>query len=181
MIIGFTGKKSSGKTTAAKYLVDNHDFIKIGFKDAMIKEMRGNLQHTLNAIADVYQINVNDLFETKPPIMRRLMQEYGTEVRRGDNQDYWIKKFVQNLPNNSEFPLICVDDVRFLNEAEIIKTLGGMVIRIELYDTQAQSDGHVSETEMDMIQADKMFVNKLGEQDILGRQIDEWLVKNNII
>lgn len=181
MIIGFTGKKGCGKTTAARHLVDNHNFIKIGFKDAMIKEMRGNFQHTLNAIADVYQINVNDLFETKPPIMRKLMQEYGTEVRRGDSQDYWVKKFVHNLPNSSDFPLICVDDVRFLNEAEIIKTLGGIVIRIELYDTREQGDGHVSETEMDMIQPDKMFVNKLDEQDILSKQIDEWLLKNNII
>ena len=102
MIIGFTGYKQSGKSTAAKYLEEKYNFTRINFKDALVQEIKDNFPDLLEEICLIYEefsfpkegdgvdFGIENMFQTKPPLMRALLQNYGTEVRRKDDQHYWV-------------------------------------------------------------------------------------------
>ena len=141
MIIGFCGFKGSGKTLASSYLKEL-GFKSHNFKDSLVQEMKDNLWETLRELSFVYEISIEELFTKKPPAMRALMQNYGTEVRRGDDPDYWVKKWKDNVDEGD----LCVDDVRFTNEWEALKQKGGVLIRI-IVDGEESSPEHVSESE----------------------------------
>lgn len=150
MLIAFLGKKRSGKTTCADYLV-NKGFKKVNFKDALIDELKENFPDLLREIGDD--------FNDKTPVRRALLQNYGTEVRRRDDEDYWVKKWEQRaygaeLTTNVD---IVVDDCRFLNEAEIIKKYNGIIIKVEREGYNG--DNHQSETEQDQIKPDFTIQN----------------------
>ena len=56
----------------------------------------------------------------------------------------------------SQIPVIT--DVRFLNVAELVKARGGIVVRI-LGGQSAAGDTHISEVEMEQIEADYVIQN----------------------
>ena len=113
------------------------------------------------------------MFKEKPPLVRLLMQEYGTDVRRADDVDYWVKKWEESLPEISS--KIVVDDVRFMNEAEKIRSLGGHLIRLErdipiAGDLESQ---HISETEGFLIKEDFTIKTKEGEEELLFDELSK--------
>jgi len=178
MIIGLIGYMRSGKTTAAGFLETMHGFQRVSFKDALVAEMKENFPDLLNEIAvgnGYHQIggvvpepDIWELFKEKPPLMRALMQNYGTEVRRKDDPNYWIKRWIEG----SEIPGdIVVDDVRFKNEAEAVRARGGVLIRVERTDITSGGD-HASETQMDGVVADYTISAGPGELDEIYKKID---------
>jgi len=155
MIIAFTGKKRSGKTEAAKAI----DLPSLNFKDPLIAEVRENFKELLAEIQYMESgnalIELHTLFDTKPPLIRKLLQNYGTDVRRNDTPRYWVDKWEERAMDLKN----CVtDDVRFLNEAEMVKDMDGIVIRIERPGLKT-TDTHISEQEMEEIVADYTVVN----------------------
>lgn len=160
MIIGLCGFKGTGKTTVAEYLEKQYGFKRVNFKDGLVKEMKERLYYTLKEIAGVallaspeFQLLckgkseeeiIDELFKLKPPVMRALMQNYGTEVRRGDNENYWVKKWVETVKETKGN--IVVDDVRFFNELSALTELDGVLVRITRSDITEGGD-HQSETE----------------------------------
>lgn len=173
MILGFTGKARSGKTTASDYVVENFGFIKINFKDALIKEMRERLPDVLVHLSEMYDMTIDELFIEKPPAMRALMKNYGTEVRRGDKDSYWTDQWMESVKVQIELGNdVVTDDVRFLNEAECIKETGGAVVRIIRSDITGDTT-HKSETEMDQIVVSAEIMAEKDGQDVVFNMIDE--------
>ena len=83
-LIGLIGFKQSGKTTAAEYL-ESKGFERVNFKDCLIDELKQNFPDLLNEIKANMELrglpmSIDKLFLTKPPLVRTLMQNYGTEV-----------------------------------------------------------------------------------------------------
>ena len=159
MIVGLTGKKRSGKTEASKGLWDEFDTL--NFKDPLITEIRKNMPDLLKQIqlessSGKSLMTIDELFDTKPPLLRKLMQNYGTDLRRNEDEDYWVKKWLERVKDYSGN--VVVDDVRFLNEASAIKMMGGIVVRITR-EGEDDSDNHKSEKEMDLIAVDHEIVN----------------------
>lgn len=148
MIFAFTGKMKSGKTEACKYL-ELHGYHKVGFKDAMLEEMKQTFPDFLEQIASFYKCTIDDLFKIKPTEIRKFMQNYGTDLRRKDDLEYWTKKWTNESYN---YINICVDDCRFLNEAKAVKDRNGIIVRITR-DGLPEST-HESEKEMDNIVSD---------------------------
>ena len=184
MIIGITGKKQSGKSTVAEYLEKEHGYRRLNFKDALIREMRNNFPDLLIEIANTLDKTNYDgmnpwtlkrMFEEKPPLVRRLMQNYGTDVRRKDHPDYWTVQWLKLLGNDRN---VVVDDVRFINEAQTVKDVGGVIVRIVRTDLETP-DTHVSETEMDNIVPDYTISVKTGEQDVLYAEIDKIILQSD--
>jgi hypothetical protein len=95
------------------------------------------------------------------------MQNYGTEVRRRDNPDYWTKQWCANLPEG----LIVVDDVRFLNEAEAVKKMGGIIVRLTRPDIK-NGGNHQSETEQRQIGYDYIFEAEVGRPEQIHAALD---------
>jgi len=158
MIIGLIGKKQSGKTTLMKSLLSTRfadKFLYINFKDALVGEIKENFRELLTEISKIYKKPIDVLFDEKPPLIRALLQNYGTDVRRKDDNDYWVNKTVVGA--NDVFSDIIFGDIRFLNEAKAVKNIGGTLIKIER-DT-GQYDSHISETELDNIIADYVIQN----------------------
>lgn len=187
LVIGFIGYKNSGKTTACN-IVRRHieAVIQHNFKDGLVEEMKKNLPDTLKILSnlegmmrflDSNKYSVEQLFKDKPPLMRALMQNYGTEVRRGDNPNYWVDRWIERLPEGN-VELILTDDVRFKNEAMAVKSQGGILIRLIRPD-MVNTDKHQSEVEQDSIVADYEIVSRWGEESVLESKLMD-IIKANI-
>ena len=182
-IIGICGYKQSGKSVASKYLIEKHGYKPHNFKDALIKELKDNFPDLLEQIRldcehqkpylmfePEGQWTIERLFEEKPPLVRKLMQNYATEVRRKEYPDYWINKWNISRPIGN----IVVDDVRFLNESETVKRYGGIIIKI-IRTGQVSNDLHSSETEHTQIIPDYTIEANEGDHEAIYYQIDNIL------
>ena len=109
MKIAICGKMASGKTTLADWFVDNHDFLKISLA------------------AKVKEIGVN-LFGMKQKD-RRLLQQIGMKMRE-IKEDVWIDYLINLQVDEGEN--LVIDDVRFINEVEKLKSAGWTIIRINI-------------------------------------------------
>lgn len=188
MIIGFTGLMGSGKTTACEYVMKQfpNKFVRINFKDALVAEMKRKLPDVLRELArTVYPFdaltdldaNVDQLFKDKPALMRALMQNYGTEVRRGDDPDYWIIRWKAAVMNAEKAGLnVLVDDCRFLNEAGAITDVGGHIVRIVRSDITSTGT-HQSETEMVKIGYEDLIEVEPGDFDTMHKRLNEVIGK----
>jgi len=159
-IIGFTGKSQAGKTLAAKALVAE-GFTKIGFKDALIQE-----------VADIFQLVLKELHidtRTKEwwhhPVVRALVKNHGTELRRAEDKNYWINRIKMN--NTDDY---VIDDVRFVNESKKIKRLGGIVVRV--VRNGCAGNTHASEAEQDEIVADYIIENNGTDTELKERVLE---------
>jgi dephospho-CoA kinase len=162
MIIGFGGKKCSGKDTVANFLVKNHNFKRYAFADP-VKEISKIL---FNLSDDQLNGNLKDIIDENLGISpREIFQKIGTEFGQYyihellpnlniEKRSIWITLFKQ-FAKTSESNIV-ISDVRFLKEIEVIKELNGVVIYIDR--TSTVSDEHPSET-LSSEYFDKVIIN----------------------
>jgi len=144
LIIGFAGKKRSGKDTAASTIQEHYPQAeRMAFADPMkecLRHLYGLTDQQLNG--DLKE-TVDDAWGTTP---RKLMQQFGTEfVKRHSpaGQDHWVRLMQQRVAQ-SDSNFIVITDVRYPNEAEWVQSMGGLVLEI-VRDEVEQHDTHSSE------------------------------------
>lgn len=141
-LIGLTGRKFAGKTTVAKTLTP--EFVQVSFAEP-IRQMLYAIGVTEVEMAD--KETVIPRFGKSP---RYMMQTLGTEWGRDlINPDIWInlaKAKIEEL--NTKFPLlnVVVDDIRFDDEAEMIRSLGGAIWEVICTSSVPLGDAHRSES-----------------------------------
>ena len=147
MIIGFTGKLESGKTTAANILIKNikGDAVSIAYAD-LLKEM----------LMKAGLCTREELYDKKTKFSRMMMQKIGTEIiRKQVSENFWIDAMTKKISKiRNEYGKdinIIIHDVRFLNEAELVRWFKGTIIRVERDTENNTKSTHLSETEMDEI------------------------------
>lgn len=177
-IIAFTGHKGNGKSTASNKVREvlegqNLTVVRINFKDGLVSTMREKLSGTLGEMAILLNSNLERLFDEKPPIMRKLMQEIGTEVYRGMDNDYWVNQWKIMVEGMKDDVVVIVDDVRFQNEFDAVKSLGGTVTRIIATNKDKVVDEHQSEKEQDGFECDDEF--RASSKEELERIVEEQL------
>jgi hypothetical protein len=145
MIVGLAGKKRSGKSSAAKALAD------AGFEvqsfawilRIMIHHFLGHLGMTQQEILCAEE-NKEAIIAPLGVSLRYLLQTLGTEWGRElIHPDIWVmlaRYKLNSLPNRK----VVFDDVRFENEAQLIREMGGLVIHI-IRDEAFLLDNHASE------------------------------------
>lgn len=153
MLIGLGGKKQSGKDETAGairsafHLEPVH---RVAFADELKAE-----------VAEACGVTVRFINEHKNNF-RLILQGWGTDFRRDlCEKTYWINKTRERLELLPEDAIVVVTDVRFPNEAQLIKDLGGSLWKVErpaLAAAQA-GDPHASETALDDWPWDEVIVN----------------------
>lgn len=180
MIIGLSGYKGSGKSTVAEYLEREYGFVRINFKDGLVAELKEKFPLTLQILRDSFTLSsIEDLFRVKPPLMRSLMQEYGTDVRRSEDPDYWVKQWIEEV-NKNKGKNIVVDDVRFFNELAAIGDFDGILIQVRRPDVTS-GGSHPSETEQEKFIPDFVIEGVPGSHKEIYKQADHiiHIIKSN--
>lgn len=180
MIIGLCGYKGTGKSTAAEYLENEYGFVRVNFKDGLVQEITERFPILLEELKKTYTLSsIEDLFRIKPPLMRALMQEYGTDVRRKDDPDYWVNQWVSSVIGGEDN--IVTDDVRFLNELTALGDMSGVLIRITRPDVTTGGE-HVSEREQEGFVEDFTITGVPGSHKEIFKQIDSIIqtIKSNV-
>ena len=163
MLIGLTGKKFSGKTTIAKFLTENYDFKEYAFADSLKKacinifglteeQVYGKNKETLRIIDEYWNTTPRVIMQTLGTLIRNLNDS--PETNLNNLKDIWIKQVHRKIieSKNKNHKNIVVSDIRYNDEALMIKKLGGIIIKID-----KQDDKHESENQE----------LKLGEVDII--------------
>ena len=136
MIIGLCGLIGSGKGTVANILVDEHKFEKISFadklKDAVSVLFDWDREMLEGETSESrFWREQEDTFWTKETgrkiTPRLVLQEFGTDcMRNGFYDGVWVSFVRKRIIENPDINFV-IPDVRFTNEAEIIKGLDGKV------------------------------------------------------
>jgi hypothetical protein len=146
ILIGLSGKAGAGKSTVARYLVEDYGFTLIKFAD-LIKDMLRVLGLTDLELEGAGKDKPCYLLGGKTP--RLAMQTLGTEWGRHTMySDIWVEAWYRRVNEvlQAGGKVVC-DDVRFANEVSAVKQLSGAVIDIKNPSMVDHSDSHISETE----------------------------------
>ena len=166
IVIGLVGKAGSGKDTVfnlLKEMVPDKEFVRLAFGDEVKKE-----------VADRHQIPV-ELVEEQKEVFRIILQKWGTEYRRKQNERYWIDKVktqVSFLRDNVD--VVVLTDVRFLNEVDYVKDeCKGFIVKVLGSSRRVMESEHRSEMELDNITPDWLLPNKKGLSEGISFLIQE--------
>lgn len=184
MLIGLNGEKGSGKSAAGNHLIVAHNFRPVAFGDVLkhvARDLFPRLTHAQcwGSLEDKERV---DPVLGKAP--RWIFQRVGTEVGREGNMDAFVQMGVPALSVRAALrfwavtpgPTAWIDatlvgldeedadyvitDVRFPNEADVIRARGGKVIRIERPGfATGEFQDHPSESEVKNCAYDALVVN----------------------
>ncbi len=165
-IIVFSGKQYSGKDTAAKIMLDKMPNYKRCAMGDIIKI----------TYAKSKGITYEEVEKNKP-LYRQDLINLGNWGRQ-QNQDYWLKKILQQDGN------IIVTDVRVPHEYEIFKAAGATTIRVEANrDIRLERGGSlageddITEIGLDHIKDWDFMIDNNGDYENLKKQVQKIINK----
>lgn len=184
-LIGLAGLMGSGKDAVADILVDMGGYVKYGFGYALRYEIADILKtrecpddypDNLRDIAELYYGKPEKLWQKPtPPLMRILLQEHGSEYRRAQDPDYWVRQVMEAI---FLLPKVVLTDVRFENEYRMVKEDGGEIWLVQRANRPgASNEGHVSEQFVKTLgphNVDRVIAND-GSLEDLYRKVEEAL------
>ena len=198
MIFGIGGKARAGKGSIAKVFIKDYNFIEINFADSLksycsqtfnlplntfnddnLKDSPISEHLTIDVLKRFLDVIEEDggiptshidlasiaLIEFTSP--RHILQHMGTEIaRKLVCDDVWIRIFKSKV-NESERHIVC-SDVRFPNEVNAIKELGGHALYVSRPSVEDAVRGHSSE----QLTSDSFDVIIDNSGDLLNTQSD---------
>lgn len=158
-VIGITGKKRHGKNTVADIIgkLPGYSLYEYSFAGALKDEA-----------ARLLGVSREEM-EKEKAVFRHFLQWYGTDFIRDfcGKQGYWIEKVeasinrdarvLSKLPQRST-PVFVITDVRFNNEALLVKRFRGHIIQV-VNPRIENTDTHSSEKGIDEILIDCTITN----------------------
>jgi hypothetical protein len=148
LVIGFGHRARQGKNTAALAFLNS---LAIGCRVRMYAyadALRAEVQRVTREAGGLYELVNRGWFigddarllgnckvelpewvkyETGKP--RTLLQWWGTDYRRKQDPDYWVKRLTETLEREQP-EVALITDVRFPNEADAIHAMGGKVVKV---------------------------------------------------
>lgn len=142
-VLGLTGHAGAGKDYTYAHIKKTSDLrtARMAFADGVRHEIEDVLSPGTRAISEQAEWEGKQLpaiwKKPYPDEIRRLLQWWGTDYRRAEDPDYWVKKGVERLRDYEGIgiELAIVTDVRFENEAKAIRALGGIVVEVVATDS----------------------------------------------
>jgi hypothetical protein len=158
MIIGLSGYARSGKDEVAKILVEEYNYTRVAFAD----KIRDLLLETNPQVKDGFRVESVvgaygwDQAKVLFPEIRNLLQRLGVGARQTFGDEFWIGQAFHSMDKTSDY---VITDVRFENEAMMVKLMGGQLWRIKRPGIEPVN-GHISERELDGYKVDKILKNE---------------------
>ena len=138
-LIALTGPMGVGKTTYAKKLAEEMDGVIYSFASTL-KEMLV----TLVGRGPIYEDKESPIVWLPEWNGRRLMQKLGDEWGRTEiDNDLWVRVMEYRF-HSSYAPVRIIDDLRYPNEAHMVRRLGGEIWLCEREGIE-YSNSHSSE------------------------------------
>lgn len=173
ILLGIVGKKGAGKDTVADHLVTRHGYEKRAFA-APIKEV----------CAILFQIppgSFEDFYEKERVVPRhglsprQMMQKLGTMFRE-HAPDFWLRHFLTwyDSVSSRRQSRVVVTDIRYQNELDLIKDLGGTILRV-VRPEMICVDTHITEQGVDSLTGVDMVIENRGRKEDLWAKVDEAL------
>ena len=160
-LIGITGYAGTGKDTVRGMLAQK-GFTGLAFADPIRAMLRSLLRSS--GLNEAYMDSRMFKERTIPELdvsYRHLAQTLGTEWGRAVQPDLWLRLAANKMMMASREDAAAqfvISDVRFCNEADFVRNLGGQIWRIDRKDAPRVRD-HVSESEIDRVPADRYIHN----------------------
>jgi hypothetical protein len=166
-IIAITGEKRHGKSTIAQTLFD------LGFETVNFADPVRAVAHLVFGIT--YEEMENDDLKEMPldrfPFIspREIMQQIGTDLFRDWIDDTWIEAWKRAIPDKLA---VVTGDLRFPNEADSVRALGGYVVRVVNPNKPSGTDQHISESGQDRVTPDFTIINDGTIEELRAKALD---------
>ena len=129
-IIGITGKARSGKDTIANIIETENRTRKISFAAPIKEAFRAVFGWHPDSYPDRKEQRIPGFYFTP----REAMQTLGTEWGRNLQSDLWLRIAQSKIESarvmENQYKYIVITDVRFDNEADLIRNNGGFIIEV---------------------------------------------------
>lgn len=173
-IIGFGHRAQSGKDSSGEYLVKEFGFRRVAFADPL---KRAAMEIFGFTNAQCYGTKADK--ETIDPrcgfTPRYALQTLGEKMRVIFGDEVWVKaaeaQIISTVPTKTHDTVdrVVITDVRYENEAAMIRRNGGVVVRIDRPSLGPLTDTHPSETSMEGFEYDEVIVNDGTIQDLYAK------------
>ena len=190
MIIYFSGRKESGKSTLSKYLIEHKGYRRISFADELkklVSELYSlPLQYMYSVIEkervrtgiyisrdiilkinEMYNLNIKYEYDVQLKSLREALQYIGTDLLRKQDPNFHINITFKNMEDNINYVL---DDVRFLNEKEQLDQKGATGIFL-LRPNHVNYDNHLSEISLNWTHFEYKIIN----DSTLGKMLTKFI------
>lgn len=176
MLIGLTGKAGSGKDSTAGRLVARHGFKSVSFANPIRAGLQAVLGLTDAHFAHPFKEVVLKVYGKSP---REMMQSLGTTWgRESVTEDLWLILASKKITEYRRLGYnVVITDVRFDNEADMIREMGGEVWHI-MRDSAGTEHAHVSEHGVMWYEEDTIIENNSSLKE-LYRQVD--LISSEVV
>jgi hypothetical protein len=178
--IGVAGYARAGKDTVGEVLV-GQGYRRASFA-ARLKELARTVDPVVSAVrsvviaGEIAQARISDVVDVygwetakdKFAEVRPFLQRLGTGVRDLIGADVWVDLAFKAIPDGAR---VVFTDVRFPNEAEAIRNLGGQVWRVTRPNV-GPANGHASETALDDYEFDVTIRNDGDLSQLSGDVLD---------
>ncbi len=115
-----------------------------------------------------------------PRSPRQIMQWWGTEYRRALEPGYWVRKAAQRIHCMHKAlgaRLIVITDVRFDDEAQLVRALGGQIWQIKRPGCEVGSTAHVSEVTGEAFEPNQVINNDHDLRHLLQLVLGGWAAR----
>jgi len=193
-IIGLGYKARNGKDSVANAMIETYgDDIrikKVSFASTLKREVE-NMAKAIGSMASLALLfdraaaanGKAVTYDPYPPMddpdcpsgkQRSMLQWYGSDFWRKIDTDHWVKALALQMCKADEDVFI-VTDVRFTNEADWIRSKGGLMIKVtcpDLPDNLVLKNhmAHISETQLDSYKFDHEIWARFGDMKCLSAQ-----------
>jgi hypothetical protein len=198
IVFGFGNKARQGKDTAAAAIIDyckefHEPAHRIAFADALRCEVTEAIRKVGSGEVELLLAKGPEpgvefpswVVPTENPDMtdpllpygkhNKLLQWWGTDYRRVQDPDYWVKQWLTKVKALPESAIVFAPDTRFINEALAVASLGGYTVNVSRlnedgspYFSSDRPRNHQSEIELDGWDWDFRIVAKSGQVELVN-------------